>query len=118
MFKVLVSILVVVDSLLQPHHQHEIGPYRLSFNPCCSGFIIATVPNTVPIPIPPRFNPCCSGFIIATRIFHKAYLEAFYVSILVVVDSLLQPSKTTHLRKLLEVSILVVVDSLLQPAYG
>ena len=86
-----VSILVVVDSLLQHTYKHpESYPLSDCFNPCCSGFIIATHP-TPRIPFFQRvsilvvvdsllqlkfarchvdhnhgFNPCCSGFIIAT----------------------------------------------------
>ena len=62
----MVSILVVVDSLLQ---QTAVLGYDVivpCFNPCCSGFIIATESGGVLPTSFIGFNPCCSGFIIAT----------------------------------------------------
>ena len=68
-----VSILVVVDSLLQLQNLVTYLDSLGSFNPCCSGFIIATRHGLITQVIFARFNPCCSGFIIATSVSSRIH---------------------------------------------
>ena len=64
-----VSILVLVDFALRPLRSHLITHGKRSFNPCFSGFRIATMFFPAAHIFHFSFNPCFSGFRIATTSF-------------------------------------------------
>ena len=112
-----VSILVFLDSLLQLGRLLIAPHLSLQFQ---SLFFWIHFYNPSRPPTKPRslgrFNPCFSGFTSTTAPSAPRSAPAPPVSILVFLDSLLQPvALVPSTPPLLHVSILVFLDSLLQP---
>ena len=88
-----VSILVLMDSVLQlSTYVNETLSVFESFNPCFNGFRSSTWIVLFHIhDLIPRFNPCFNGFRSST-LFHPPWIVfPPNVSILVLMDSVLQP---------------------------
>ena len=58
-----VSILVVVDQLLEANQMRPVFVFRRGFNPCCGGSITGGCFAIKPSGAAPGFNPCCGGSI-------------------------------------------------------
>ena len=77
---------------------HLVLRNHISFNPCFSGCRPATVLNAVRRVIYLRFNPCFSGCRPATNSDGDRERDLLCVSILVLVDAALRPSRPEYTR--------------------
>ena len=106
-----------MDFALRPNSYIRFSRCYGSFNPCFSGFRIATHISRTINHATTCFNPCFSGFRIATVVSHRCPHLFNVVSILVLVDFALRPEIVTHPLKRRVVSILVLVDFALRLAF-
>ena len=109
-----VSILVVLDVVLEASSLSSIYSPPLSFNPCCAGCSSGSVKAFPASQAPRGFNPCCAGCSSGSNRVRQ--LRSCYsgVSILVVLDVVLEDTGIGYVRPFGRVSILVVLDVVLE----
>ena len=84
------------------------------FNPCCAGCSSGSITVNVYLRKNGGFNPCCAGCSSGSLYRKKPHTLNFFVSILVVLDVVLEGGRHYRILSRTRVSILVVLDVVLE----